>query len=309
MIGKNSMKALSVSAALLLATSGTAAGFQQHQSLGLVGAKQTSVGITTPPRTAPQYFEHSSKTILSAASTASEGEDRVVDIEAIAKYAGAVVLQMSLITGLFTGIDALVGATGIQIPFAANFFMFYIFALKSRIFNPMSNQRPQKDTKEIKAAVQRKMPEWTPPGVVFPIVWILLIGPLRAASSAILVTGGLAPYASPAILALMLHLSIGDTWNTINNVERRYGASMVGVACVWISAAYAAFQYSQVDALAGKLLSLPLIWLTIASSLIVRTWQINPSEETGEKDTILPTKLASQEGSITKLLWFEGKKE
>ena len=309
MIGKKSMKALSVSAALLLGTAGTTAGFQQHQSLGLVGAKQNSIGITTPPQTAPRSFEHSSETILSAASTASEGEDRVVDIEAIAKYAGAVVLQMSLITGLFTGIDALVGATGIQIPFVANFFMFFIFALKSRIFNPMSNQRPQKDTKEIKAAVQRKMPEWTPPGVVFPIVWILLIGPLRAASSAILVTGGLAPYASPAILALMLHLSIGDTWNTINNVERRYGTSMVGVACVWASAAYAAFQYSQVDALAGKLLSLPLIWLTIASSLIVRTWQINPSEETGEKDTILPTKPASQEGSITKLVWFEGTKE
>eukprot|EP00533_Pseudo-nitzschia_delicatissima_P013955 CAMPEP_0197273952 /NCGR_PEP_ID=MMETSP1432-20130617/11983_1 /TAXON_ID=44447 /ORGANISM="Pseudo-nitzschia delicatissima, Strain UNC1205" /LENGTH=309 /DNA_ID=CAMNT_0042739685 /DNA_START=26 /DNA_END=955 /DNA_ORIENTATION=+ len=309
MIGKKSMKALSVSAALLLGTAGTTAGFQQHQSLGLVGAKQNSIGITTTPQTAPRSFEHSSETILSAASTASEGEDRVVDIEAIAKYAGAVVLQMSLITGLFTGIDALVGATGIQIPFVANFFMFFIFALKSRIFNPMSNQRPQKDTKEIKAAVQRKMPEWTPPGVVFPIVWILLIGPLRAASSAILVTGGLAPYASPAILALMLHLSIGDTWNTINNVERRYGTSMVGVACVWASAAYAAFQYSQVDALAGKLLSLPLIWLTIASSLIVRTWQINPSEETGEKDTILPTKPASQEGSITKLVWFEGKKE
>ncbi len=304
------MKAFSMSMALLLASAGTTSGFQQHQSFGLVASKQQAMGTKAPSQKTPHYLERSSsESVLLAASTASEGEDQVLDIEAIGKYTGAVVLQMTLITGLFTGIDALVGATGIQIPFAANFFLFYVLALKSRIFNPMSNQRPQKDTKEIKEAVQRKMPEWTPPGVVFPIVWILLIGPLRAASSAILVTGGSALYASPAILALMLHLSIGDTWNTINNVERRYGTSMIGVACVWISAAFAAAQYSQVDPLAGKLLSLPLIWLTIASSLIVRTWQINPSEVTGERDSILPTKPATQEGSITKLVWFEGKDE
>ena len=311
MIGTNNMKALSVSAALLLATAATTEGFQlgihQHQSLGLIAAKDHSLTVQSQPSWSnPQVRE---STILSAASTASEGEDRVLDVEAIGKYAGAIVLQMSLITGLFTGIDALVGATGIQIPFAANFFLFYVFALKSRLFNPMSNQRPQKETREIESAEQRKMPEWTPPGVVFPIVWILLIGPLRAASSALLVTGGAASYASPAILALMLHLSIGDTWNTINNVERRYGTSVVGVACVWISAAFAASQYAQVDPLAGKLLSLPLIWLTIASSLIVRTWQLNPSVVTGEKESILPTKPATQEGSITKLVWFEGSEE
>jgi benzodiazapine receptor len=326
MIGKNSMKALSVSAALLLATAGTTAGFQlraapqqqqqqrrhqQHQSFAVTAAKdvvRTLVGGAQHP-----HMQSTTKTMLSAASTASEDadEDRVLDTVAIAKYAGAIVAQMTLFTGLFTGLDALVGAMGIRVPFAVNFFFFFVLALKSRMFNPMSNERPKKDTKEIESAVQRKMPEWTPPGVVFPIVWILCIGPLRAASSALLVSGAAgtasAAYASPAILALMLHLSIGDTWNTINNVERRYGTSVVGVACVWASAAFAAFQYGQVDALAGKLLSLPLIWLTIASSLIVRTWQINPSTSTGKKESLLPTKPASQDGSITKLVWFEGK--
>lgn len=314
MIGKKSMKMMSVSAALLFVTAGTTAGFQlwapqQHQYSVMIAAKQSGNQRTPQWRSAQprqeQQLSSDATTILSAASTTSENEERVLDVEAIGKYLGAIVLQMGLITGLFTGIDALVGATGIQIPFAANFFLFFIFALKSRIFNPLSNERPQKETKEINSAEQRKMPEWTPPGIVFPIVWILLIGPLRAGSSALLVSAG-APYASPAILALMLHLSIGDTWNTINNVERRYGTSVVGVVCVWISAAFAASQYYQADALAGKLLSLPLIWLTIASSLIFRTWQINPSEATGVKESFLPTKPASQEGSITKLVWFEG---
>jgi len=255
-----------------------------------------------------------------------EIEKRVLDTEAIVKYVAAITIQMVLFKGFFTGIDVLLSTFDIQqtqIPFAVNFIFFFVFSLKSRIFNPLSNERPQRDTKEIKDKTNnnteeegvssssslpaRKMPEWTPPGITFPIVWILLIAPLRAASSALLVSSGNIDYASTTILTLMFHLSIGDTWNTINNVERRYGTSCVGVLCVWLSAAFAAYSYGQVEdpALAGKLLSLPLIWLTIASSLIIRTWQLNPNPDTGQKELLLPTKPASQEGSITKLVWFE----
>jgi len=262
---------------------------------------------------------------LSATGVVGGGKDevekRVLDTEAIVKYVAAITIQMVVFKGLFTGIDVLLSTFDIQqtqIPFALNFIFFFVFSLKSRIFNPMSNERPQRDTKEIEdkkktgeeeevsSLPARKMPEWTPPGITFPIVWILIIAPLRAASSALLVSSGNIDYASVTILTLMLHLSIGDTWNTINNVERRYGTSCVGVLCVWLSAAFAAYSYGQVDpALAGKLLSLPLIWLTIASSLIIRTWQLNPNPDTGEKESLLPTKPASQDGSITKLVWFE----
>jgi tryptophan-rich sensory protein len=99
-------------------------------------------------------------------------------------------------------------------------------------------------------------------------------------------------------------LSIGDIWNTINNKERRYGTSVVGVFLVWASAATAAYQYYQAGpSLAGRLLSLPLIWLTIASSLILRTWQLNPSPATGKPESLLPTKTTTT--SVTKLEWFE----
>jgi benzodiazapine receptor len=110
-------------------------------------------------------------------------------------------------------------------------------------------------------------------------------------------------YANTALLSLMLHLSIGDVWNTVNNVERRYGTSVLGVLFVWLSAAFAAKQYYQVLSLAGKLLSLKLIWLTVASSLIARTWQINPIPSTGKPAPFFPTK--GDGDSETKLLWFE----
>ena len=38
---------------------------------------------------------------------------------------------------------------------------------------------------------------------------------------------------SAPIQSLALHLSIGDTWNAITNVEKRQGASALGVLVVW----------------------------------------------------------------------------
>lgn len=227
-----------------------------------------------------------------------------VDTGAIVRYISAFGIQMGLFFGLFHGLDALVAALPIQkVPIAVNFFFFYACALKSRILNPLNNQRPQQDTKELKNnAEKRNMPTWTPPGVVFPIMWLLIIGPLRAVSSCMVyqTTG---QYATTAIFTLMAHLSIGDIWNTINNKERRYGTSVVGVLMVWVSAAAAAYQYYHVSPLAGRLLSLPLVWLTVASSLIVRTWQLNPDPSTGKVEPLIPK--TDIETTITKLEWFE----
>jgi tryptophan-rich sensory protein len=252
----------------------------------------------------------SDATSSSSVPTDDSSEGTVLDTGAIVRYGAAITVQMGLLTLLFTGLDAGVAALKIgKIPFAINVFLFYFLALKSRVFNPLSNQRPQRVTKEIKASdgesepPPRKMPTWTPPGFVFPIVWILLIGPIRAVSSA-LVYQRTGKYSCQAIPTLMLHLSIGDVWNTINNVERRYGTSVVGVTMVWLSAGAAAFQYYQVSHLAGRLLALPLIWLTIASSLIIRTWQLNPSPDTAKLESLLPKKSSSTK-TITKLLWFE----
>jgi translocator protein len=225
-------------------------------------------------------------------------------VAAIGKYGAALAIQMSLFTGVFTILDKLVAITGKQIPFAINCIIFYLFALKSRIFNPLSNTRPIVSTKEIPDIMQqnkRIMPSWTPPGFVFPIVWLLLIGPLRAVTTA-MIYASTGSYACFPILTLMFHLSVGDVWNTINNVERRYGTSVLGIIGVYTSAAFAAFSYAQQVPLAGKLLALKLIWLSVASSLIVRTWQLNPNPQTGKPYSLLPR---NGEGDAkTEFVWF-----
>lgn len=232
---------------------------------------------------------------------------RKLDTDAIFKYTAAIAIQLSLIFGVFTGLDKLVSAFNVKVPFAANFFLFYVWALRTRIFNPLKNNRPQIKTLESAAANdtrKRKMPTWTPPGFVFPIVWLLIIAPIRAITSA-MVYGATGKYANVAIMSLMLHLSIGDVWNTINNIEKRFGVSVIGVYCVWLSKAHAAYRYYQVVPFAGKLLSVTLVWLTIASTLITRVWQLNPDPKTGKPEPLYPVAGSKK----TEFAWFVDKKK
>lgn len=89
-----------------------------------------------------------------------------------------------------------------------------------------------------------------PPPKAFPIIWIS-IGFLRTIASSLIyeTTGTL--LCAP-ILALYLHLSIGDTWNTIASVEDRTGAAVPGVVLVWLSVVYAVRRYHETLPLAGK---------------------------------------------------------
>jgi benzodiazapine receptor len=55
----------------------------------------------------------------------------------------------------------------------------------------------------------------------------------------------------PAIFAMILHLAVGDTWNSINNVERRLGTAVLGVCAVLLSVYNVVFQYYRVLPTAG----------------------------------------------------------
>jgi benzodiazapine receptor len=235
-------------------------------------------------------------------SSVSTSNPAKFDYDAVFKYITAIGVQVGLFSLLFSGLDKLVAHFCIKVPTAVNFVLFYFMALKSRVLNPLSNNRPKPKSLEANDQPKRRMPSFTPPGVVFPIVWLLIVGPIRAASSC-MIYNKLGVYASMPLLALVLHLSIGDVWNTINNVERRYGASVVGVFCVWLSKANAAYQYYKVIPLAGKLLAGTLIWLSIAATLIAATWRLNP-DETGKLSPLYPATGQTK----TKFAWFAGSK-
>lgn len=213
------------------------------------------------------------RTARGAAAGAKE-----LDTDALFKYGVALAVQISAIATFFFAVDTALASAQVVPPDWSIFGLFFFMSLRSRIFSPLDNSRPDimkaAEGKATGGFNDRIMPSWTPPGVVFPIMWILIIAPVRAYSS-LLIYQQVGHLCDVTILALMLHLTIGDIWNTINNVEKRLGAAVPGVLCVWASALLAAYAYYQALPLAGQTL-LPLcVWLTVASALVTDTWRVN----------------------------------
>ena len=219
-------------------------------------------------------------------------------------------VQMTCFYLLFTAFDLGTkhwGTDASAIPLWCNALFFWGCSLRSRLFNPLRNARPTVDdvimaTDEAEGTtVEVLRPAWTPPGIFFPIMWVLVIGALRAYSSAVVVdTAG--HYTTSATLAFMFHLTVGDIWNTINNVEQRLGAATTGVVLVIVSAGNAAYHYSHVSAVAGQLLGVTLLWLCTAGVLVAQIRQLNPrGEDKGRTlDPFYPVKGTTR----TEFSWF-----
>ena len=139
-------------------------------------------------------------------------------------------------------------------------------------------------------------------------MWLLIIGPIRAYSASLIISTTNS-FLSMPIMAFILHLTIGDVWNTINNTEKRYGASVIGVLIVLATAVNASIQYYQVLPLAGKLLGLTCVWLSVATALITDTWRLNPVsvDDGGEMKRVplYPVKGEAETG----FLWFSSDEE
>ena len=135
-----------------------------------------------------------------------------VDFGAIAKYSIGLALQLSLIFGVLTGMDALVARfyPGETLPVWANTVIFYLFNINTSVFSPLPSQPEQKEWQYQK----RIRPSWTPPGWVFAVMWPLFVFGTRAWTAARIVKA-VGNYANPAVMFLMLHLTIANLWNTM----------------------------------------------------------------------------------------------
>lgn len=147
-------------------------------------------------------------------------------------------------------------------------------SLRSRLFSPLDNRRPM--LKNDPVFMKRQQPSWMPPRIAFPIIWSI-ISVLRTISGTMIFNtlGGL--HVKP-ILCFLAHLSIGDTWNTVNNVENRLGTSSLGTLFVVSSVYYTTYQYYKTLPLAGYILSPSCLWLSIATVLVFSIWRLNKKE-------------------------------
>lgn len=192
------------------------------------------------------------------------------------------ILQIKVLKSLR---GAVVPLLGLQVNECIVTALFMAMSLRSRVFSPLTNSRPSA-TKEDPVFKERLRPSWMPPPLAFPIIWSI-ISVLRTISSLLVykTTGSLL---CPAIFWMMAHLCIGDTWNTINNVDNRLGSAFGGVLFVWGSVLYTTYQYYLARPLAGLILAPSAVWLSVASFLVYSIWQLNKQKY--NYPSLLPSK-------------------
>ena len=216
----------------------------------------------------------SNETFGVKAEAAVERVSEVVDWAAIGKYFAATAAQVAvmiyLTNWLSVGVVRSELSVALQKTIVGAWFLFN--ALRSRTFSPLNASRP-KTADEKTAVAERRRPSWMPPPLAFPIIWSS-IALLRALSSVVVftTTGTLN---HPAIFAMLAHLAIGDTWNSINNVEKRLGNASGGVGFVLLSVYNVVFQYLRVDRTAGALIAPSAVWITVATALVWTIWTLN----------------------------------
>ena len=199
------------------------------------------------------------------------------DLAVTWKYVGATIAQIAALTALL-GLMDIVPATvntaawppGVLTALVCGFFAF--ITLRSRLFSLLDNTRSNGRYQSI------QRPAWAPPPLAFPIVW-MSIAVLRVISAYLIwSTCGQTFLCLPLIL-FMVHLSLGDTWNTIFTVEGRLGAAVPMVVIgPLLSVIVVTIAYFQTLPLAGWIILPSAVWLTIATALCISLWRLNGQE-------------------------------
>jgi tryptophan-rich sensory protein len=212
-----------------------------------------------------------------------------LDIKAVIIYKLGTILQIGTMILVLLGMENLVSSIDSNSSFPSWFstlvtaLFFALLSIRSRIFSLLDNTRSRTTYDQV------IRPRWSPPPLAFPIVW-MLIAVLRVISSVLIWQELDHQFLVLPFIVFVVHLAVGDTWNTIFTVERRLGAAVpVVILGPWLSAVVVTAIYWQTVPLAGMILSFSCVWLTVASALVFRIWQLNGSEP------LYPLKLASVE--------------
>ncbi|MDF5719456.1 MAG: tryptophan-rich sensory protein [Rhizonema sp. PD37] len=201
-----------------------------------------------------------------------------LDIRAVLVYKLGTILQIGVMIFVLLGMEKLVILIDNNSSFASWFstfltgLFFALLSIRSRIFSLLDNTRSRQTYDQI------IRPKWAPPPIAFPIVW-MIIAVLRVISSVLVWQQMNHRFLVLPLVLFVVHLALGDTWNTIFTVERRLGAAVpVVILGPWLSAVMVTAIYWKTNPQAGMTLSFSCVWLTVAAVLVFRIWQLNGSE-------------------------------
>ncbi|EKV03033.1 tryptophan-rich sensory protein [Leptolyngbya sp. PCC 7375] len=209
---------------------------------------------------------------LDDATQLPAAEGRQADWSALGGYVVGTLAQIGLMIISLWGLQQLTQEWSETVKVGAAIAFFIVLAIRSRLFSPLNNAR----TRTTYSNVQR--PGWAPPPLAFPIIW-MSIGVLRVVSSYLVWQALGQTYLTWPLAIFIIHLALGDTWNTVFTVEGRLGLAVpVVILGPLVSSVVVTLSYWQVVPLAGQLLLPMVIWLAVASTLVISIWQLNDRE-------------------------------
>ena len=122
------------------------------------------------------------------------------------------------------------------------------------------------------AAVQ---PGFTPPALVFPIVWIILYA-LMGVSTARVWKMPESPERSRGLNLIVSQLIFNFFWSLIFFQAQAFGFAAVWLGILWVLTGAMTIAFYRLDPIAGYLQIPYLLWLTFAIYLNIAVWQLNP---------------------------------
>ncbi len=115
-------------------------------------------------------------------------------------------------------------------------------------------------------------PVWTPPGIVFPLVWTALYIAMSLAAMRIAQIEG----SGQALAFWAAQIAFNTLWSPIFFGLRRMRAAMIIVSFLWVFVAATMVSFWALDPVAGALFAPYLLWVTIAAALNLSVLRRNP---------------------------------
>ena len=120
-------------------------------------------------------------------------------------------------------------------------------------------------------------PAWTPPGIVFPLVWVTLyVAMAYAAMRIAMLDVPLAEGPGQALAFWAAQIAFNTLWSPVFFGLKRMRAAMVILCFLWAFVAATMVSFWALDPLAGALFAPYLLWVSIAGALNLSVWRRNP---------------------------------
>lgn len=118
-------------------------------------------------------------------------------------------------------------------------------------------------------------PKFSPPGIVFPIVWGILYA-LMGFSAARIWRSAPSSLRSRGLNLYVAQLVVNFFWSLLFFNAQAYGLAFLWLALLWMLVLAMILTFRKTDPLAGYLQIPYLLWITFAAYLNWGTWILNP---------------------------------